>query len=100
MATYGYIRVSAADQNENRQLDAMQGLNDLNIPDTHIYIDKQSGKDFERPRYKSLVKRLCQGDLLYIKSIDRLGRNYDAYVKHKLKKYGSVKSHSTAESRP
>ena len=77
MATYGYIRVSAVDQNENRQLDAMQGLNDLNIPDSNIYIDKQSGKDFERPRYKALVKRLRQGDLLYIKSIDRLGRNYE-----------------------
>jgi DNA invertase Pin-like site-specific DNA recombinase len=77
MAVYGYIRVSATDQNENRQLDAMQGLNGLNIPDSHIYIDKQSGKDFERPRYKALVKRLRQGDLLYIKSIDRLGRNYE-----------------------
>ena len=74
MAVYGYIRVSATDQNENRQLDAMHSLN---IADSHIYIDKQSGKDFERPKYKALVKRLRQGDLLYIKSIDRLGRNYE-----------------------
>jgi len=74
MAVYAYIRVSAIDQNENRQLDALQGLN---IPDSNIYIDKLSGKDFERPMYKALVKRLRQGDLLYIKSIDRLGRNYE-----------------------
>jgi len=73
MAVFAYIRVSAIDQNENRQLDALQGLN---IPDSNIYIDKLSGKDFERPMYKALVKRLRQGDLLYIKSIDRLGRNY------------------------
>jgi len=71
---YGYIRVSATDQNENRQLDA---LHNLGIPDSHIYIDKQSGKDFERPMYKALSKILCNGDLLYIKSIDRLGRNYE-----------------------
>ena len=73
MAVYAYIRVSAIDQNESRQFDALQGLD---IPESHIYIDKQSGKDFERPSYKTLVKRLRQGDLLYIKSIDRLGRNY------------------------
>jgi len=74
MATYGYIRVSAIDQNENRQLDA---LKELDIPDMNIYIDKQSGKDFDRKAYKALVKKLRQGDLLYIKSIDRLGRNYE-----------------------
>jgi len=74
MAIYAYIRVSAIDQNENRQLDALQ---ELNIPDSRIYIDKQSGKDFDRPMYKALVKRLRKGDLLYIKSIDRLGRNYE-----------------------
>jgi len=72
--TYGYIRVSATDQNENRQLDA---LHNLGIPNTHIYIDKQSGKDFNRPQYKALSNILAQGDLLYIKSIDRLGRNYE-----------------------
>jgi len=74
LATYGYIRVSSADQNEDRQLDAMAALN---IPPLHIFTDKQSGKDFERPAYKSLAKKLRPGDLLYIKSIDRLGRNYE-----------------------
>jgi len=74
MKTYGYIRVSATDQNEDRQLIAM---NECGIPPKDIFIDKQSGKDFERPAYKSLIKRLKSGDLLYIKSIDRLGRNYE-----------------------
>lgn len=71
---YGYIRVSSADQNEDRQLLAM---NDLHIPQTHIFMDKQSGKNFERPAYKMLVETLKAGDILYIKSIDRLGRNYE-----------------------
>ena len=70
---YGYIRVSSRDQNEDRQLIAMQ---ELNIPPTHVYIDKQSGKDFNRPKYKRLLRKLRRDDLLYIKSIDRLGRNY------------------------
>ena len=71
---YGYARVSSQDQNESRQLDALREKQvDLN----HIYIEKQSGKDFDRPQYKALVQRLCSGDLLYILSIDRLGRNYD-----------------------
>jgi len=74
LKTYAYIRVSTADQNEDRQLDAMVALD---IPQSRIFIDKQSGKDFNRPLYKALVKKLRQGDLLYIKSIDRLGRNYD-----------------------
>ena len=74
MKIYGYIRVSATDQNEDRQLIAM---NECGIPPKDIFIDKQSGKDFERPAYKSLIKRLKNGDLLYIKSIDRLGRNYE-----------------------
>ena len=74
MAAYGYIRVSSADQNEDRQLDAMSALD---IPPANIFADKQSGKDFQRPAYKSLVKKLQPGDLLYIKSIDRLGRNYE-----------------------
>ena len=74
MATYGYVRVSSADQHEDRQLIAMS---ELNIATERIYTDKLSGKDFERPAYKSLVKTLRPGDLLYIKSIDRLGRNYD-----------------------
>ena len=68
------MRVSTKDQNEDRQLIAMEGLA---IPEKNIYIDKQSGKDFERPQYKKLVRRLKKDDLLYIKSIDRLGRNYE-----------------------
>lgn len=70
---YGYIRVSSKDQNEDRQMIAMQ---ELNIPHSNIYLDKQSGKDFNRPKYKRLLRRLRRDDLLYIKSIDRLGRNY------------------------
>lgn len=74
MATYGYIRVSSIDQNEDRQIFAMSTLN---IPPTHIFIDKQSGKDFQRPAYKALVRRAKLGDLIYILSIDRLGRSYE-----------------------
>ena len=74
MAIYGYVRVSTAEQNEDRQIIAM---NELKIPTEHIYTDKISGKDFERPKYKKLTEKLTAGDLLYIKSIDRLGRNYD-----------------------
>ena len=73
MANYGYIRVSGADQNEDRQIRAMC---ELCIPASHIFTDKQSGRDFERPAYKEMVEKLRCGDLLYIKSIDRLGRNY------------------------
>lgn len=72
-AIYGYIRVSSIDQNENRQLLAMH---EKQIPAQNLYIVKRSGKDFERPNYKKLVKKLKPGDLLYILSIDRLGRNY------------------------
>lgn len=71
--TYGYVRVSATDQNEDRQLIAMH---EKNVPETNIYTDKQSGKDFNRPQYKRLLKNIKKGDLLYILSIDRLGRNY------------------------
>ena len=74
MADYGYIRVSSKDQNEARQVIAMQAVG---IPEIHIYTDKQSGKNFDRPKYKSLVRRLKAGDTLFVKSIDRLGRNYD-----------------------
>ena len=73
MAEYGYIRVSSRDQNEERQLIAMR---ELKIPGTHIFTDKQSGKDFDRPQYRRLVRRLKKDDILYLKSIDRLGRNY------------------------
>ena len=72
--TYGYVRVSTKDQNEGRQLIA---LHEQGVPDKYIYIDKQSGKDFKRPRYQKLLRKLRPGDLLYIKSIDRLGRNYE-----------------------
>ncbi|MCD7817891.1 MAG: recombinase family protein [Lachnospiraceae bacterium] len=71
---YGYIRVSSKDQNEDRQLIA---LHELDIPVKNIFMDKQSGKDFNRPQYKKLVRKLKKDDLLYIKSIDRLGRNYE-----------------------
>ena len=71
---YGYVRVSSIGQNEDRQIICMS---DNNVPKGNIYIDKQSGKDFERPQYKKLVKKLKSGDLLYILSIDRLGRNYE-----------------------
>ena len=71
---YGYVRVSSTDQNEERQMIA---LAEVNVPSAHIFMDKQSGKDFDRPQYKKLVKRLRRGDLLYVLSIDRLGRNYD-----------------------
>ncbi len=71
---YGYIRVSTKEQNEDRQIIA---LRDLDIPPENIYMDKQSGKDFQRPEYIKLAKKLKKDDLLYIKSIDRLGRNYD-----------------------
>ena len=74
MTVYGYIRVSSIDQNEDRQMLAMKGMG---IPAIDIFVDKQSGKDFERPAYKELLGKLVQGDLLYIQSIDRLGRNYD-----------------------
>lgn len=70
---YGYIRVSTREQNGDRQLLA---LKELTIPEKNLFIDKQSGKDFERPQYRKLVRKLKKDDLLYIKSIDRLGRNY------------------------
>lgn len=71
---YGYIRVSTREQNEDRQLLALRSLH---IPEKHIYTDKQSGKDFNRPQYQKLLRRMKKDDLLYIKSIDRLGRNYE-----------------------
>lgn len=70
---YGYVRVSSRDQNEERQLIALRALA---VPAKNLYIDKQSGKDFDRPQYLRLVRRLQPEDLLYIQSIDRLGRNY------------------------
>ena len=72
--TYGYIRVSTRDQNEDRQLAALSAFD---IPEKNLFIDKQSGKDFNRPAYQRLLKKLKPGDLLIVKSIDRLGRNYE-----------------------
>ena len=74
MSTYGYARVSGTDQNEDRQMIA---LHQVGVEDKHIFMDKQSGKDFDRPQYKKMVKKMRHGDLLYVLSIDRLGRNYD-----------------------
>ena len=71
--TYGYARVSSQEQNEDRQLIA---LSEKDIPEENIFVDKQSGKDFDRPQYQMLVSKMKSGDLLYILSIDRLGRNY------------------------
>ena len=71
---YGYVRVSSQEQNEDRQLIAMS---EAGVERANIFIDKQSGKDFDRPNYKRLIKRLRPGDTLFIKSIDRLGRNYE-----------------------
>ena len=73
MATFGYARVSSTDQNEDRQ---MMAMNEYGIPPERVFADRQSGKDFERPAYNSLIESLKPGDMLYIKSIDRLGRNY------------------------
>ena len=73
MSTYGYIRVSSHDQNEDRQRIA---LHEVGVPDENVYMDKQSGKDFNRPQYKKLLRKMKRDDLLCIKSIDRLGRNY------------------------
>lgn len=71
---YGYVRVSSADQNEERQLVEMRAHN---VPAENIFLDKQSGKDFDRPQYLKMIETLKKDDLLYVLSIDRLGRNYD-----------------------
>lgn len=74
MNVYGYVRVSSTDQNEDRQMIA---LKEVPVPEKNIFMDKQSGKDFDRPNYRKMVRKLKAGDLLYILSIDRLGRNYE-----------------------
>ncbi len=71
---YGYVRVSTREQNEDRQ---MRALYKIDVPRENIYMDKQSGKDFERPMYNRMVKRLQADDVIFVKSIDRLGRNYE-----------------------
>ena len=77
METYGYVRVSTKDQNEDRQLIAMEPFN---ISSKNLYMDKQSGKDFNCPAYQRLLKRVRRGDTIVIKSIDRLGRNYNEII--------------------
>ena len=74
---YGYVRVSAKDQNEDRQIIAMR---EVGVSEKNIYMDKQSGKDFKRKQYKRLVRKMKKDDLLYIKSIGRLGRNYEEII--------------------
>ncbi len=74
MGKYGYVRVSSKDQNEDRQMIAMR---EAGVSELHVVVDKQSGKDFERPGYQYLMRKLKKGDTLVIKSIDRFGRNYD-----------------------
>lgn len=69
----GYVRVSSYEQNEDRQVTA---LKEMGVPEEHIYIDKQSGKDFDRPQYQRLLRKLDKESVLFVKSIDRLGRNY------------------------
>ena len=71
--TYGYVRVSSKEQNEDRQLIAMRKAD---VPEKNVFIDKQSGKDFKRPMYKKLIDSVQSGDVIFVKSIDRLGRNY------------------------
>lgn len=78
MSIYGYVRVSSTDQNEDRQMIA---LREVPVSEKNIFVDKQSGKDFDRPSYKRLMRKLKAGDLLYILSIDRLGRNYEEIQK-------------------
>lgn len=77
MNVYGYVRVSSRDQSEDRQLIAMKKLG---VPESGIYVDKESGRDFDRPMYREMVRELSKNDLVYIKSIDRLGRNYKEIV--------------------
>ena len=74
---YGYVRVSTRDQNEARQIAVME---ELGIPNENIFIDKQSGKDFNRPEYRKMLRKVKKDDLIYIKSIDRLGRNYGEII--------------------
>ena len=87
--TYGYIRVSSREQNDDRQRAAMA---EFGVPADCIFADKQSGKDFERPGYRKLMKKLKPEDTLVIKSIDRLGRNYEELQRQKQEEYSSEES--------
>jgi len=75
---YGYVRVSAKDQNEDRQIIAMR---EVGVSEKNIYMDKQSGKDFNREQYRKMIRKMKKNDILYVKSIDRLGRNYEEIIK-------------------
>lgn len=77
MKVFAYVRVSTKDQNESRQVEKMRGLG---IADSDMYIDKASGKNFDRPEYQALKRSLREGDLVYIDSLDRLGRDYDGII--------------------
>lgn len=77
MSNYIYIRVSSKDQNISRQL---EDVKKLNIPEENVFIDRQSGKDFNRPEYQRLISTLQEGDIVYFHSIDRMGRNYDMII--------------------
>ena len=78
MANIGYVRVSSTEQNEGRQLVKMQ---ELGINERYVFVDKQSGKDFDRPEFQNMKKILREGDLVYIDALDRLGRNYDGIIR-------------------
>lgn len=77
MCIYGYVRVSSRDQNEDRQLIS---LREMSVPEQNIFIDKQSGKDFNRPAYKRMLRKVKKNDLIYVHSIDRLGRDYEEII--------------------
>ena len=85
MEKYAYIRVSTKDQNIDRQVEIMKNIG---IEKNKMFIDKQSGKDFERKNYKKMINKLCPGDEIYIKSIDRLGRDYEEIIEQKGVKFG------------
>ena len=95
---YAYVRVSTKDQSEARQLIAMQKLG---LRNENIYIEKRSGKDFDRPKYQQLLRRMRPGDILYIKSIDRLGRNYaeiqEQYYGNRDSPDGGMSSHESSD---
>lgn len=77
MSNYGYVRVSSKDQNEARQIDAMEKAG---IPKDHLFVDKASGKDFDRKQYVKMIYTLREGDVLFVQAVDRLGRNYEAIL--------------------
>mgnify|MGYP002509002976 CR=1 FL=1 len=87
MSIYGYVRVSSTDQNEERQVIALQ---EAAVSEKNIFMDKQSGKDFDRPNYKKLIRKLKAGDLLYVLGIDRLGRNYEEIQRKSPRSYCTV----------